>query len=384
MSPPRIKRSSRKTSNVDSALRPPVTLRSTQFTTGCSATAKKTATTIHTRTRLTSRTASSSNNAPRSITIAVAMVRTGTGGRACVPLGSSCDTRTPSRVGRYADRLIFSGDAMPPVPTRAVVDRGVPGSRSAVGYFVRDHQRDPVEQLLERLLELDRRLVLRERVAEALDRGVVLEPGSAGLLLVLEHVQRTHVGAVRRDLQEEVSEQEARERAVRADRAVVVEPLLLEAAEERLHPVEAAQGRPQPGRLGGTRSNQWEGLGVAQGDAAHAVRQAHEEVLPAVTRLLEDVVVVVHLADDLLDHPIQQRLATGDVAVQRHGLDVEPLPEPPHRQTGPALLVDEGKGGGDDAGLAQGHSRRWRLTTGHHLGIRVHQVVRHSVSTGTQ
>ena len=54
-----------------------------------------------------------------------------------------------------------------------------------------------------------------------------------------------------------------------------------------------------------------------------------------------------HLAEDLLDHALDQVLLAVDVAVQRHRLDAELASEPPHREGVEALAVDEVEGGAE-------------------------------------
>lgn len=88
-------------------------------------------------------------------------------------------------------------------------------------------ERDPLEQALERLLELGDGVVLGQQLGEAVDGGVRRERarGGAGLgaLGALEEVERPDVGAVGGDLEQEVAEEEARERSVGRDGCLVTE-----------------------------------------------------------------------------------------------------------------------------------------------------------------
>ena len=115
----------------------------------------------------------------------------------------------------------------------------------------------------------------RVTVGKSCSRSVVL-------LAVVEDVERADVGAHRRDLQQQVAQQEAGERAVARHGGLVAETVVAETGEEGLDPVQAAQRRSQPGCLGRAGGDQGERLGVRQRDATHAVGQALQEVLPPV------------------------------------------------------------------------------------------------------
>jgi hypothetical protein len=83
---------------------------------------------------------------------------------------------------------------------------------------------------------------------------------------------------------------------------------------------------------------------VAQRYPAHPVGQPDQVVLPAVVVTDVDVVAVVVVEqrlDHAVDHPVEQVLAAGHVAVQRHRLDPEGGAEAAHGQRGQAVLVDE-------------------------------------------
>ena len=103
---------------------------------------------------------------------------------------------------------------------------------------------------------------------------------------------------------------------------------------------------------------------MAQRDPPDAVSEALQEVLPAVTRCIDDGLVVPHLVYDAVHDAVEQRLTSGHVSVERHRLDVQAFPELAHRQTRQALVVDERDGGIQDALPAQRDAGRRRLVAG--------------------
>ena len=83
----------------------------------------------------------------------------------------------------------------------------------------------------------------------------------------------------------------------------------------------------------------------------------------------------VELADDGVDHAVEQRLLVGDVVVQRHRLDPELLAEPAHRQRAETLVVGEGHGRLQDEVSAQ------RLAGGlGHLAAKTRRMTPYPVS----
>jgi hypothetical protein len=92
---------------------------------------------------------------------------------------------------------------------------------------------------------------------------------------------------------------------------------------------------------------------MGQRDAAHAVGEALEVVLPAVGGRQVDVGVAVQLVDHGLHDAVEQVLPSGHIAVERHGLHAEVGAEAPHRQSVEPLLVDELDGRAEDAAAVQ-------------------------------
>jgi hypothetical protein len=116
---------------------------------------------------------------------------------------------------------------------------------------------------------------------------------------------------------------------------------------------------------------------VSQRDAAYAVGQPLQEVLPAVGGADQDVVVLLHVRHDVLDDGIEQRLAARNVPVQRHGLDAELLAEPAHREAREPVGLDELQRRDDDPVAAERLPLRGRQLPAHHRGVGVdHAVIR--------
>src|SRR4051794_28784106 len=120
-----------------------------------------------------------------------------------------------------------------------------------------------------------------------------------------------------------MAQKEAGEPAVCRDRSVVTESVTGQTVQERLHPAQAAQRRPQPGCLWRPRGDERKCPRVGQRDAPYPVSEALEVVLPSVLRRLEHVLVEIHLVDDRLDDSVQECLSTWHVPVERHSLDAE-------------------------------------------------------------
>ncbi len=87
---------------------------------------------------------------------------------------------------------------------------------------------------------------------------------------------------------------------------------------------------------------------MGQRHASYAVGEPLHEVLPAVAGSVEHLVVRLHAGDEAVHHAVEELLLAGDVAVERHRLDAEGLPEAAHRQPREALLVDVGDRGVED------------------------------------
>ena len=58
----------------------------------------------------------------------------------------------------------------------------------------------------------------------------------------------------------------------------------------------------------------------------------------------------VEVGQHQFDHRVFEVAAVGDVAVERHGGDAEPVADAGHRERRQALVVEEVAGGGDDVG----------------------------------
>ena len=110
-------------------------------------------------------------------------------------------------------------------------------------------------------------------------RGYSAEVGG-GCVVRVGLLDRADVGALRGDLEQQVTEQEAGERPVRADTAGVGESAPVQGVQERFHPPQAPQRRPHPGRGGWAGRDQREHLGVGQRDPPYPVREALQVVLP--------------------------------------------------------------------------------------------------------
>ena len=76
-----------------------------------------------------------------------------------------------------------------------------------------------------------------------------------------------------------------------------------------------------------------------------------------------------------LDHRVQEVLAAGNVPVEGHRLDAQLAPQPTHRQTGQAVLVDEAHRGVDDQVPVQGLPIGGRRPARDELGIGVIDVL---------
>ena len=66
----------------------------------------------------------------------------------------------------------------------------------------------------------------------------------------------------------------------------------------------------------------------------------------------------VDLAEDQVDHAVEDVVLVGDVVVERHRLDAELLREPAHRERADALRVGQRDGGGQRPLPAEGRARR--------------------------
>jgi hypothetical protein len=76
------------------------------------------------------------------------------------------------------------------------------------------------------------------------------------------------------------------------------------------------------------------------------------------------------LAEDQVDHAVEQVLLVGDVVVQGHRLDPHRLGEPAHRERLDSVLVGERGRGAQDPVAAQGDAGRWRgIGRGGHSGL---------------
>ena len=189
--------------------------------------------------------------------------------------------------------------------------------------------------------------------SQAFDRGVVQRPFVARLRVV-DDVQRADVGAVRGDLEEQVAEQEAGEGPVRRDGRPVGEALGDSSPSRNLSTVSMLRsGGRSHGASVGREATSGKTLRVRERHPTYAVGEPLQEVLPAVARRVEDLLVDRHLVEHGADDGVQQVLATRDVAVQRHRFHAEHGAQAAHGESGEPELVDEGDGRGHDAGTVQ-------------------------------
>ena len=85
---------------------------------------------------------------------------------------------------------------------------------------------------------------------------------------------------------------------------------------------------------------------MVQGDPAHLVGDGLEEALPVLAQPVVDP--VRDPGEQLRDDALEQVLAAPDVAVERHGLEAQPLGEVAHREARRPALVDEAQRGVHD------------------------------------
>jgi len=88
------------------------------------------------------------------------------------------------------------------------------------------------------------------------------------------------------------------------------------------------------------------------------VRQPLHEILPPVTRSAEHVSVTVQAIREELGHRVEEMLLAMDMAVERHRLHTEHLPETPHRQRPQPMLVDKNHGRSNSASVEAKRSVR--------------------------
>ena len=101
------------------------------------------------------------------------------------------------------------------------------------------------------------------------------------------------------------------------------------------------------------------------------MRKALQEILPTITRKLEYVVVVVELVDDPTNDGVEQVLTPAHVPIERHGLNVKGVADPPHRQRCQPLDIDELNRRGNHPLTAQRLPARRRLKTRDHSRVSV-------------
>jgi hypothetical protein len=121
---------------------------------------------------------------------------------------------------------------------------------------------------------------------------------------------------------------------------------------------------PEVGRAGGgPRLHQGDRPGVAAEGGPGRVGPLAHGLLPAPLPRRK-----VDLAEDVVDHAVQQRVLAGHVVVERHGLDPELVGQLAHAQRGDAVLVGQGDRRAQDPLRGQGDARcRARVGLGRHV-----------------
>ena len=104
-------------------------------------------------------------------------------------------------------------------------------------------------------------------------------------------------------------------------------------------------------------------------------RRCRKSCHPSCGRV-EDDLVGADAGHEGLHHGVEELLLARDVAVQRHRLDAELLPEPTHGEAGQAVGVDELQRGLDDPVATEGDPRRRRRLVIDRSPVRVGVAVR--------